>query len=194
MNDEFQTYWRTNFPDCPPVSYLFKSKLNHLWFRIHTLPESKRYAENIEETQEILLRQKTIFSDIVGENEDCFLVCLGYNQNPTKIYKNQFPILAKLLTHESEPILLPEIEEDREKGEIFQLAFGKQRIKFDDLKEILIAVADWKIAHFFILNPNLKRIFDPYDGGVDMILETSAKRDEFKGKYKDRSSSHPKGY
>ena len=96
MNDEFQKYWRDNFSNCPPVSYLFKDRLNERWFRIHNLPQSKRYAENEKEMQKILRRQKILFNDVMREEENCFLVCLGYdNENPIKVYKNKFPALCK---------------------------------------------------------------------------------------------------
>ncbi len=193
MNDEFREFWRTNFPNCPPVSYLFKLHLNELWLRIHSLPDSKRYAENEEETQEMLRRQKKIFDEVIGES-DGFLVCLGYDENPVKIYAKEFPYLASLLTQESKPIALKSVKADRKPNEFFQAGFGKQKMRFDDLSEIFIAVANWRITHFFILNIQSKRLFAPYGGGVDLILESSVKRDELKEKYKNWLSSHAKGF
>jgi hypothetical protein len=48
---------------------------------------------------------------------------------------------------------------------------------------------------FFSVFENYKAtgLFAPYDGGVDMILENSEQRDEFKAKYKDWLSSYPQG-
>jgi hypothetical protein len=57
----------------------------------------------------------------------------------------------------------------------------------------LHCIADWKIVNFFVVNCPQRRIFAPYDSGVDMILENSEQRDEFKAKYKDWLSSHPQG-
>ena len=194
VDDEFGEYWRANFPDCPPVSFTFKVRLNHRWFRIHSLPESKRYAETAEESQEILRRQRMLFNDVIGGNEICYLVCLSYKKIAAKAYETECPSLARLLTHASAPVQIPEIQAEREDDEFFQVGFGKQNITFDGLKEILAAVADYRTAYFFVLNPNSKRIFAPYDGGVDVILENSEKRDQFKYKYKNWLSSHPQGY
>jgi hypothetical protein len=193
MSDKFQEFWQANFSDCLPVSYLFKSELNDLWFRIHSLPESKRYAENEEETQEILRRQKILFEDVIGEDDECFIVCLHYEKSPVEIYGNKFLQIVKLLTQESKPIPLQLIEDDAKQNEVYRVAFGKLKIEFSELKEILIAIADDEIHYLFILNPKSKRIFAPYDGGVDIILESSGKRDEFKERYKDWLSSREDG-
>ncbi|CAN5774775.1 hypothetical protein BH20ACI4_BH20ACI4_32220 [soil metagenome] len=135
MNDGFQNYWRDNFPNCPPVSYIFKDKLNECWFRIHNLPQSKRYAENEDEMREILRRQKLIFDDVIGEEENCFVVCLGYdNKTPLEIYENKFPILTKLLSEESESIPLQTIEPDEETDGFFRIFFGRQKINFEMMK------------------------------------------------------------
>ncbi|MGI9054894.1 MAG: DUF3885 domain-containing protein [Pyrinomonadaceae bacterium] len=194
MSDEFQNYWRDNFPNCPPVSYIFKDKLNEFWFRIHNLPQSKRYAENEDEMREILRRQKILFNDVIGEEENCFVVCLGYdNKTPVEIYKVKFPALTKLLSKESESISLQTIDPDEETDIFFPVCFGRQKITFKILEQIFVAIADDEINYLFVLDPKLKRIFAPYDGGVDVILERSAKRDEFKKKYKDWLSSRTDG-
>lgn len=193
MKDELQKFWRTNFPNCPPVSYLFKSELNKLWFRIHSLPDSKRYPENVEETREILRRQNILFNDVIGENEECFIIQGIFNANPLEKFIDQFQTLGNLLKEELKPIPRHNFEKDVEANEFFRVGIGKQKIKFNDLREVFIAVAVWNAAYFFVLNPRLKRIFAPYDGGVDIILESSAKRDELKEKYKDWLSSRSDG-
>lgn len=194
MKDEFYEFWQANFPKSPPVSYLFKKELENLWFRTHSLPESKRYAENLSEMSEILRRQKILIKDIIGRQDECFVVCGCYNENPQTVYSKKFPHLTKILSSNSTSILRSSFELDSEPDDFFQIAFGKRRIVFDDFRKILIGIADWKIAYFFIVNPISKRIFSPYDGGVDLILESEEKRNEFKKKYKDWLSTHPSGY
>ncbi|MCL8268101.1 DUF3885 domain-containing protein [Leptospira weilii] len=54
MKSKFDTFWDLNFPNCPPISHLFRDLFSSRWVRIHTLPESKRYSENESEMQIIL--------------------------------------------------------------------------------------------------------------------------------------------
>lgn len=194
MRDEFYEFWQTYFPDCPPVAYLLKKRFSEIWFRTHSLPESKRYAENDLEMSEILRRQKILIEDIIGTKDECFVVCGCYNETPQVSYLESFPCLVDFLQFNLTPVPIKSFESDWEIGELFQIAYGKREIVFDDFREIFIGIADWKIAHFFIVNPISKRIFAPYDGGVDLILENEEKRNEFKEKYKDWLSNHPDGY
>lgn len=190
----FQEYWRTNFPECSPVSYLFKDLLKERWFRIHNLPESKRYAENDAERNEILKKQRLVLENIIGEGEECFFVCGCYNESPFRVYKDTFPKFAKFFTEEIEPISGKTFTTESEKENyIFRAAYGTQVLRISALDEIILAIADWHIAHFFIVNPQLNRIFAPYDGGVDLVLENTSKRDEYKFIFKDWLSKNPQG-
>jgi hypothetical protein len=190
MNDEFHNFWQTAFPNCPPISYLFKRELSNLWFRAHSLPESKRYAENESEMSEILRRQKVLIEDMIGTIDDCFLVCSFSNY-----YTKKFSSLSEFFNFDSQPIPRKVFEPDDDDyfDEPCYISFGKRKIVFDEIKEMFVLVANDELR-FFIFNPNTKRIFAPYDGGVDLILETSAIRDKFKSKYKDWLSSHSDGY
>ncbi len=189
MNDEFHRFWRTTFPNCPPINYLFKYELSDLWFRTHSLSESKRYAENDAEMSEILRRQKILVEDIIGIADECYFVCSFSNY-----YTEKFSSFNEFFNFDSQPIprKVFEPDDDDDFDEPCYILFGKRNIVVQELKEMLILVANDEFR-FFIVNPISKRIFAPYDGGVDLILETSAKRNKFKVKYKDWLSSHPDG-
>jgi len=40
---DFETLWTLNYPDTVPIAHLFKHDYSDRWFRIHSLPDSKRY-------------------------------------------------------------------------------------------------------------------------------------------------------
>ena len=44
--EAFQHYWTRTYPDCPPVGFRLRAAYQARWFRIHSLPASKRYAES----------------------------------------------------------------------------------------------------------------------------------------------------
>lgn len=68
MKNDFTTIWKTKFPDSYPIGYDLKGIYDNRWFRIHSLPESKRYADNEKEYQIIYKRQNQIIQDLLGDN------------------------------------------------------------------------------------------------------------------------------
>lgn len=61
----FETLWKEQFSDIPLLPWTFKEKFQNRWLRIHSLPNSDRYAKNREEMQIILSRQRHIFETIL---------------------------------------------------------------------------------------------------------------------------------
>lgn len=196
--EEIQHLWSKSFGDCPPVSYLFKHQLKNRWFRIHSLPESKRYAENDSEKSELLERQNKLLLDVIGNSTGCFLIGGNYADSPLEENLKSCPALANF--HFQEFVRL--LKEDFDSSDVepddepiyLSLFFTPYKFKSNDLNEVLLCVANWKIVNFFVVNFERQRIFAPYDGGVDVILKDSQERDEFKSKYKNWLSNHPEGF
>lgn len=192
---EFRRFWQQHFSDCPPVSHLFKYNLADRWFRFHSLPKSKRYAEDKAEVTELLLRQNTVLLDVIGTDDECVLVSGNYSSSPTieeqcsALSNFEFQEFLKLSKQDFDP---EELEPD-EDSIYLSLFCGKHKLRRGSLDEVLLCVADWKIVNFFVVNRKRERIFAPYDGGVDVILKEAKERDEFKLKYKAWLSLHSKG-
>lgn len=72
--EEFQRFRTEDYPETPPINYLFKHHLKSRRLRIHSLPESKRYAETKEERAILLHRQNAIIDDLVGQNTEIKIV------------------------------------------------------------------------------------------------------------------------
>lgn len=58
---------------------------------------------------------------------------------------------------------------------------------------LLRAVADDQTGGAIITDTGLKRLYHPYDGGADLILTTTAERDQFRARHCDWLSCHPSG-
>ena len=192
--DQFHCFWKQHFPDCPPVSYLFKQRLADRWFRFHSLPESKRYPDNEIEVAQLLARQSTVLLDVIGIGE-CCLVSGHYSSSPpieeqcSTLNEFKFQKFLRLPQQNFEP---DELELDEELIYL-ELFCGTHQLEYGSLDAVLLCVANWQIINFFVVNCDRQRIFAPYDGGVDVILKNSEERDEFKAKYQDWLSSHPQG-
>jgi hypothetical protein len=190
----FRRFWEQNLGDCPPISYLFKYRLADRWFRFHSLPESKRYAENETEVAQLLMRQNAVLLDLIGTGE-CILVSGNYSSSLP--LEKQCPALSNIEFQEFVKLSKQDFDPDKleadEEPIYLSLFCAVHNLKSGSLDDILLCIADWKIVNFFVVNSARQRIFAPYDGGVDVILENAEKRDEFKAKYKDWLSSDPQG-
>ena len=65
--------WNQCFPKAAPAGFLCRDVYSDRWLRIHSLPDSKRYAESESERAEILRRHNTVACDMLGEGSECFL-------------------------------------------------------------------------------------------------------------------------
>ena len=77
---DFKQFWAANYPNAQPIPYEFKREMTHRWFRIHSLPLSKRYAETSDEYDIILERQNELITNLFGENQPFLLVNVTWNK------------------------------------------------------------------------------------------------------------------
>ena len=58
---------------------------------------------------------------------------------------------------------------------------------------IVRLVADWTLANVMIVPLDCRWLLHPYDGGMDVILDSSATRDALKASFPDWLSDHADG-
>lgn len=191
IENEFIDYWSKEYPESFPINHELKSVYPDRWVRIHSLPESKRYAENVEEYKMILDRQNQLIGDLIGE-ETQIAISFGLYTNDiaNDNYKEltDFGEFQKVLTID----LQKERPEEYEDEMYFDIFVKTENWKKDNRNEILKAISDDKIRAMFIC-PSRNCIIAPYDGGVDIIVSSSEKRDELKKKYKNWLSEREDG-
>ena len=185
---DFNQSWEANFPNCPPVSYLFKWKMESRWLRIHSLPDSKRYAENDAEVAELLRRQNTLLVDVVGQGEGCIFVASDWSESSDGIPEfSKCPRLEGLIDNPLPSINQQEFdpvdEDDDYTSTFLRLGFGNHEVTDGLIDDVLLCVAEERISNFFVVNFRRSRIFAPYDGGVDLVLRDSDERSSFEHKY-----------
>jgi len=185
--EEFNHFWKEEYPEAYPINHTLKEVYSDRWIRIHSLPESKRYAETEAEYQIIFDRQNQLINDLIGIGSE-FVISFGlytldmYNDNYKKL--TDFKEFSKVQT-----IDLSDDYEDKMHLDIF---IKKDVWKSDAKNEILKAIADDEIRVMFICHSK-KCIVAPYDGGVDIIVDTTEHRDNLKEKYKDWLSEREDG-
>ncbi len=172
--------WRSFYPGQSPISYVLREQISEKWFRIHSLPDSKRYAENQSEEQEILRRHNSVADEILGGDHSCVMFFPGHS---IRAYPSLFSGFERQFFYRFR-------NEDYSRLTMFAAHTLWRTHKFD---EILIRVAHWDITRVLWMNTLSGEIFAPYDGGADLFLASTERRDKLRARYVDWLSSHPEG-
>ncbi len=194
-SEEFHKYWTLSYQDTVQISHLFKQNFPDRWFRIHSLPKSKRYANNDKDWEIILSRQNEIITDLFGLNTNILLVAGEYIcGNDRQIHTtNEAEVFKEYSFTQLDDIDLFELNpEDYDNGEIYRPAFAETIWKPKLHDNLLRQIANDNMRAFF-LNFDNKILIAPYDGGIDIILKDSLIRDYYKNKYKQWLSEREDG-
>jgi hypothetical protein len=193
--EQFKSLWATRYSKTIPISHFFRHDYSNRWFRIHSLPESKRYPENDAEWRILLSRQNSIITDILGDNSKIVMVTGKYYQegqgdldsindfNPMKQFA--FVQMADIDLHKLRP-------KEHEQGEMYRPMFCESVWIRDDHDTLLRDIAKDSVRIFFVALKH-DTVAAPYDGGIDFILKDSEMRDKYKNKYRDWLSERKDG-
>jgi hypothetical protein len=176
----FNEYWDSTYGDCSPIGYLLRNALPERWVRFHSLPESKRYADDESECLIILERQNAVLSALSPRNADLVFISCGYSESVdpsrTEAELNVVDPTAQFWR----TIVQNEEDDYKNYWHPFMSVWPWTTGAFDS---ILRLVADNTIAHTLIVNPKDHWVFHPYDGGVDVILRSVDERNQLKRKF-----------
>lgn len=194
-SEQFNIFWAANYPATIPLSYCFRHDYADRWFRIHSLPESKRYAENDEDWSILLTRQNNIIKDLLGDSSLLYAVTGEYDfdgSNETPMF-HSYEIFDDLKFNKLGTIDLHKISPNEyDNGTTFRPFVAELNWKENKYNDILKSIANGETRIFFI-SVGKKCLIAPYDGGVDFVLETSKIKDAYKTKYKDWLSEREDG-
>ncbi len=119
---------------------------------------------------------------MVGEDSEIIILFgLCPNDTTNDNYKEltDFREFQKVLTidfHKERP-------EENENEMYYDIYIKTEKWKNGKRDEILKAIADDEISAMFV-SPSKKCVIAPYDGGVDVIVDSTEKRDKMKDKYR----------
>ena len=192
MPDEaFLNFWRSHYGDCPPLGFLLRETFPERWFRIHSLPDAKRYAESARELVSLLHRHNTVATDLLGSDAPAMIVAAP----------SHMPVLVRpprgLRRYSRlglEPLMLI-VEGDPADRDSLSIPLSSVRIHWHAgaLDDVLADVANDLLKPFAVVSLSTGRVYAPYDGGADLILASEAERDAYCTKYEAWLSPHPSG-
>ncbi len=190
---QFDKCWHDTYPEVIPLAHYFRHVYPDRWFRIHSLPDSQRYAYTEAEWAILLERQNTLLTDLLGDKSAVVVVSGEYqfedmiNTDLASDTLTALPFsLAKSVDlHKFDPA-------NYETGSFYQPMFNVQTWQPNRFDELLKEIADDQTRAFFISWQNAC-IVAPYDGGVDVLLKDSPTRDYYREKYKSWLSPYASG-
>jgi hypothetical protein len=171
---DFYGFWNKKYADLQPVSAYFWKPFQSTWFRIHSLPESKRYANTLEEYEEIFYRQNTLLNEFIPQNTQIQIV-INYIESSNELFEiYNFENIGVLICDEV----------------VYQSFVMETSWQTNCINDILKAIADDEIKGFIIAP---KALIAPYDGGMNFYLKDITTKEFFKNKYKMWLSSREDG-
>lgn len=182
--EQFNKFLASRFPGCAPLPGYIGNGGADRWFRIHSLPKSKRYPDNEDEWGMLLDRQNQIITEIFGD-KPTFILLTGdhYAEGYIELHPlKDADSIADISLTKLEPIELHKLSSEYEEGQIYMPMFAElvwQPKKFD---KILMDIADEKLEACFISRDE-DVVIAPYDGGIDFMLQDTKTRDYYKQKY-----------
>jgi hypothetical protein len=179
--EELRNHWQTLYGDTAPLGYRLREAFPERWFRIHTLPESKRYPENENERLEILRRHNTVLSELLEPNETFAIITVVWSPDATPEEPDNFF---------GQPLEWFCTKQDDEAFGHFWIGWHVWQPGL--LDELLRQVMEDE-TRFLVVGLKQQCVYAPYDGGGDLILEFQAGRDTMRTRYADWLSTHPKG-
>ena len=188
---EFIDYWNKEYPESLPINHELKLVYADRWFRIHSLPGSKRYAETKEEYKIILDRQNQLIKDLIGEQSE---IAISFGLYEQDLINDNYKELTDF--GEFQKVLRVDLQKEIPKKYLdetyFDIYVKIEKWERGKKDEILKAIANDEIRAMFV-SPSKKCIIAPYDGGVDVIVDSTEKRDSLKNKYRDWLSDREDG-
>ena len=188
---ELREYWERKYPGCPPIGYLLRQKFPDRWFRIHTLPGAKRYADSSQEQTEIL-RRHNLLSSILGDGAKYVLITTGYSDSatPARSYPQLEPLIG--LGEHWFTVALHEMEGEDDPN-YWHFFFSEKTWTAQSADELLSLVAERVVSNVLFLGVDQDCLYHPYDGGADIFLKSEPLKSSLKQKYESWLSSHPEG-
>jgi hypothetical protein len=185
--------WDSRFPNCQPVAHWLRVAFPELWVRFHSLPESKRYPEDESEYATVLHRHNCILEELTGSERSVVLLATEYSESPNPA---QLQTELQILVPHALPwrsVAMHESDDDFASPSfwhVFTSVWEWHPGAFDPIVRLVI---DDCVANLMILNADCRWLLHPYDGGMDVIAESSAARDRLKSSHPGWLSANPSG-
>lgn len=183
--------WQNRWPDCPPVADWLRGVYPDRWVRFHSLPGSKRYADDEADYHVILERHNTVLAEL-GAGQSLLVITCDWATT------SEPPVLRTPRLRQLDPagvrwqtILYDDSAE--ELPAYAHLYVSRWPWVVGGVDDLLRSVADDELAGVILTPTDLTWLYHPYDGGADVVLSDQHQRDALKARHHLWLSGHPAG-
>lgn len=180
VNSALDGFWSTHVGDAPPVPWSLRDVCRARWLRFHSLPAGKRYATTAAETEEVLRRHNTVLDQLARRASHVFLITAACSGLPSGASRDP---VVQAMDPTAKPwrwVAMHELERDMFELNYLHLFASEWDWRPGVFDALLRLVAEDRVANVMMVFDLAGCIYHPYDGGADVVLDTVARRDEWK--------------
>lgn len=160
----FERWFRQRFGATPPIGACLRTDHRERWLRLHSLPESKRYAENESERSEVRRRAWAAASEVLPSGEPVWLVTYPFGDEGNELRLDEAPWMVFEQVGRYEHALFEDV------GPLTMYA-AHATWPHPDFERLIDAIAQDALRAVWI-SATTGEVFAPYDGGIDLVVET----------------------
>lgn len=164
----------------PPLGHILRVEYPGRWLRIYSLPDEKRYADTPIEYSTLLTRHNAVATAVLGIGAKCLLIVGRPEGDPQWQSERQTLPGIKETTF---ALFQSVSDEDEPVQTAMNFWCAPVRWHPERFDELLRAVADDEEEFIVFASLQSGEIYAPYDGGADLILQSSTRCDELKQKF-----------
>ena len=171
----------TQFSEIYPVSFIMRNNLPNNWFRIHSLPESKRYPESETEWDMLIQRHRAISGKVLVEGGKCRIHYSLFDDSgfPKELTPSLNWSCARLQRYGDDQMIYIQSAEANWSFDAFSPWI--RRRSEDELGWISFHALD------------TDAIYSPYDGGADIFSMNPTFLARIRSSFSAWKSPHPTG-
>jgi hypothetical protein len=174
-------WWQSEIGGIAPVGHALRQQFKDNWARFHSLPESKRYAEDESEYVEILRRHQAVGDAIFSAGETIYIY-RSYAYEKKLHGKKKHQLVGRLFRESMVRLSInPGLIEENDDDHYYVRALVTKWTP-DFFSPLIRQIADFKEFGVTIASPATRAIFCPYDGGIDLFT-FSQKHTDFEAKF-----------
>ncbi|CAN5368396.1 hypothetical protein BH09PAT4_BH09PAT4_05500 [soil metagenome] len=184
--ENLNSEWNNKYPGYRPVAEELRNYFPDRWIRFHSLAGSERYPQTDDDYATILNRNNALLEELEPGASIVVVISAWIDSTNARPNLKEMPEAIYWQT------LDPVSDESNTQG-FRQLYAARLPWKSGALNELLRSVADDQTAGVIIAPDDLRWLYHPYDGGVDIIVGSEAERNELKDRHQEWLSPRPDG-
>ncbi|MEZ4390990.1 MAG: hypothetical protein R3A48_07840 [Polyangiales bacterium] len=180
---ELDACWSRVIGEAPPIPYSLRDLCQSRWVRFHALPDARRYAASPADTDEILRRHNALLDHLARRAPRVFLVTTAYSDDRSVAARASQLCALDPSAQPWRVLPMHALADHSEVPNFWHLFASEWTWRPGIFDEILRLVADDEVANVLWLFDGAGCVYHPYDGGADVVLSSTAARDEIRAAY-----------